>query len=275
MVTEVVVPQEWWRYPPWVESVAGRVTQLKVGRILIYRRVTASTNDDVRLLAREGAPDGLVVVADEQTHGRGRLGRPWIAPAEACLLLSVLFRRPFPMERVGQLSMIMGLAALDAIQGVTGLRAGLKWPNDIILADRKVGGILSEVESQGKLMRWAIVGLGLNANADFSPYPELAETAVSLAAVLGREVDRSELLASLLRSLSARYARLVEGSSPVEEWQARLGTLGRRVSVRTARDTVTGEAEFVSDEGSLFVRLDDGSRCEVFAGDVQLSEATE
>ncbi len=259
-------------YPPWVESVVSRLRLLKVGSEFVYRPVTSSTNDDTRNLALEGAPDGLVVLADEQSHGRGRLGRAWLAPPETCLLLSVLFRRSIPVEQAGQLTMLMGLAALDAIREVAGLEAELKWPNDLMLSGRKVGGILSEVQLSGSRLRWAVVGLGLNVNADLSGYPEIADSAISLKDVVGREVDRGALLLVLMRALSVRYTHFLGGEPPVDEWQSHLSTLGREVTVQACRESFQGLAEFVTAEGSLFVRLADGTRREVLAGDVKLRE---
>ncbi|MGQ9554691.1 MAG: biotin--[acetyl-CoA-carboxylase] ligase [Anaerolineae bacterium] len=267
------MPQEWWQYPDWLAAAYKRLRHLKVGANLIYRRSTASTNDDARVLAIQGAPDGLIVLADEQTHGRGRLSRSWFAPPETCLLLSVLFRCSIPIARAPQLAMLMSLATLDAVEAVAGLRAELKWPNDFILNGRKVGGILSEVESAGQYLRWAVVGLGLNVNADFSHHPDLADSATSLKSVLGNEVNRGDLLVALVRSLSIRYSRFLKGEEPLTEWQERLGTIGRQVTVQIGDETVCGLADFVTAEGSLFLRLANGSRREIFAGDVKLREA--
>ncbi|MHB0877736.1 MAG: biotin--[acetyl-CoA-carboxylase] ligase [Anaerolineae bacterium] len=266
------VPTQDWQYPPWLTDAAGRLKLLKIGGNLIYRRVTSSTNDDVRLLARQGAPDGLVVVADEQTHGRGRLGRAWFAPPESCLLLTVLLRCAIPLPRAAQLTMLMGLATLEALEQTVGVRAELKWPNDVMLDGRKLAGILSECDSDCERVRWAAVGLGLNVNCDFSEQPDLASQATSLRTHLGREVERGPLLAALLRSLSIRYSRMLAGADPVSEWESRLGTLGRPVTVSSGLETFAGLAEFITPEGSLFVKLDDGSRREVFAGDVKLRE---
>lgn len=267
--------QDWWQYPPWLQEAAERAKGLKVGANLVYRRVTASANDDVRSLAQQGAPDGLVVVADEQTHGRGRLGRRWVAPAGSSLLLSVLFRHTMPVQRAAQLTMLVGLAALEGIEATLGIRADLKWPNDVLLGERKLGGILAELEPYDGYLRWAVVGLGLNVNADLSSHPEIGQAAISLREATGIEVDRGPLLLALLRALSRRYARLASGESPVEEWQSRLCTLGRRVTVEAGGERYSGTAEFVTPEGSLFVRQDDGTRREVLAGDVKLCSRLE
>jgi BirA family biotin operon repressor/biotin-[acetyl-CoA-carboxylase] ligase len=273
MLQKVEAPEAATRLPEWLAAARERTRGLKVGGKLIYRAVTASTNDDVRALALQGAPDGLVVLADEQTHGRGRLGRAWVAPAGDCLLLSVLYRCTIPLTQAAQLGMLTTLSALEAIEGLTGIRAELKWPNDILLQGRKAGGILMELDSAGDRLRWAVVGLGLNVNADFSGLPEIAGSAISLKEMAGASLDRGELLALLLLALSRRYARFLQGASPFAEWQSRLGTLGRQVVAQVGEEVLSGLAEFVVPEGTLFLRLEDGSRRELFAGDVRLGEA--
>jgi len=270
MLQNLEMPRDWWQYPEWLAAAHNRVRLLKVGGMLIYRAVTASTNDDARALALQGAPDGLVVLADEQTHGRGRLGRSWVAPAGTSLLLSVLYRCSIPLGHSSQLGMLTTLSALEGIESLFGIEAELKWPNDILLQSRKAGGILSELESAGERLRWAVVGLGLNVNSDFSGHPELADTAISLKDAVGSQVERGELLVAFLRALSRRYARFLAGEAPVAEWQSRLGTLGRQVVAEVGEETLSGLAEFATPEGTLFLRLEDGSRRELFAGDVRV-----
>ena len=257
-------------YPEWLKAAAERVRHLRVGRHLVYHEVTGSTNDDARRLAEAGAPDGLVVLADEQTHGRGRLGRAWVSPPGASLLLSALFRLPLPLAQAARLTMIMGLAALDAIGSACGLEAALKWPNDILLQGRKCGGILAELEGEGERLRWAVVGLGLNVNFSPAQFSELAATATSLQDCLGRPVDRGELLVALLRSLSSRYARLRRGQSPFPEWQSKLAMLGQEVVVEVGQEEISGLAELVTEWGTLIIRKEDGSRQELTAGDVRV-----
>ncbi len=270
MVQDAATTQDKQVYPQWLAQVAPQLQGLKVGGKLVYRSVTASTNDDVRNLAIAGAPDGLVVLADSQTHGRGRLGRRWFSPPEGSLILSALFRHPAPVEQAQRFTMIAGLALLDAISAVTRLRAELKWPNDVLVSGRKVAGILAETESSGPRLRWAVVGIGANVDIDFTPYPDLADSATSLSREAGRVVERGPLLVALIRALSRRYAALVAGGSPLEEWSSRLATLGQPVEVESGRSRFAGMAEGVTPEGALLVRLEDGSQQELLAGDVKL-----
>jgi BirA family biotin operon repressor/biotin-[acetyl-CoA-carboxylase] ligase len=264
-----------------------------VGRHPVYLAHVGSTNDEARRLARAGAPEGTLVVADHQTAGRGRLDRRWEAPPGTSLLLSLLFRPPLAPQQVQQLTMVCGLAAVDAIEAQTGLQAGLKWPNDVLVGESKVGGILTEVILAGQQVDYAVVGIGLNVNLDPGRLPDdLLAAATSLARQLGRPVPRLPLLWALLRAVESRYLALKGGRSPQAEWAARLVTLGRPVTVTAAArpaplaaglapaplatgphdrpPVVEGVAEGVDANGALLVRLADGRLETVMAGDVTL-----
>lgn len=217
-----------------------------------------STNTVAANLAREGAGDGLVVVADHQTAGRGRLGRRWQAPPGTSLLVSVLLR-PGPPPGHAHLPMIaMALAASDACEAVCGgVRPLLKWPNDLVVGDRKVGGILGEATAES-----AVVGLGLNvAWGDVDPPPPGG----SLDGLAGRPVSRDDLLDALLTALADRLAQ--ETAGLLDDYRARSATLGRRVAVALWAGKVEGEATGITPDGHLIV--DDGVRVHVItAGDV-------
>jgi BirA family transcriptional regulator, biotin operon repressor / biotin---[acetyl-CoA-carboxylase] ligase len=209
-------------------------------------------------------------VADEQTAGRGRLGRSWWAGPEAGLLFSLLLRpTAFPVSRAGQLTMCLGLAAAEGIEATTGVGVALKWPNDVVYEGRKLGGMLAELELAGEQVAYAVLGLGLNANMDFAAAPaDLTDTAVSLALILGHEVDRAALLAALLARFEQHYDRLLAGEPPHAAWAARLDTLGRRVRVALPAASLTGVATGVTPEGALLLRTDDGTEHVVWSGDV-------
>jgi BirA family biotin operon repressor/biotin-[acetyl-CoA-carboxylase] ligase len=240
-----------------------------VGQNLVYRKQTGSTNDEARLLARAGAPEGTLVVADYQSSGRGRLERRWEAPAGSSLLLSLIFRPHLVAHQVQRLTMICGLAVTDAIKAETGLQVGLKWPNDLVIGGAKLGGILTEIELEGREVEYAVVGIGLNVNLDPEQLPEnLLVAPTSLSQVLGREVPRLPLLRRLLESIEERYTALRVGRFPQTEWTTRLVTLGQRVTVSATGACVEGVAEGVDDDGALLVRRADGRLATVLAGDV-------
>jgi BirA family biotin operon repressor/biotin-[acetyl-CoA-carboxylase] ligase len=247
--------------------MAGLDTEILGRQVVVYPSV-GSTNVIARSMADEGAGEGLVILADEQTAGRGRRGRGWHAPVGSSILMSILFRPELPASHANLLTMIVSLAALEGIREITGLAAGLKWPNDVLLNDRKVAGILTEGSFTGDRLDYAVVGLGLNVNFDPAEIPDIPTTASSLLAVLGRPVDRLALVRAILRATDRRYRALKAGQSPHEEWAQHLTTLGRHVTVTTPDGVVEGIAECVNQQGNLCVRQDDGTLAELAVGDV-------
>lgn len=240
-----------------------------LGRTIIHRAIADSTNDVARRAALEGAPEGLVVTADQQTAGRGRMGRTWQGE-EGSLLMSLLLRPSFHPTRLFALTMLSATATREAIHRATGLNCDLKWPNDLQIRGRKLGGILTEASLHGEGIDFAIVGLGLNVNLDVSRYPEIADTATSLRRALGREIDRGELLCGILEQIETRYewARRDRLDLIHQEWRSALVNLGQQVRVIDRGQVVEGLAEDVDLDGTLLVRQDDGKRIRVITGDV-------
>ena len=257
-----------------VEGIEKGLTTAFMGRRVVYYRSVGSTNDVARELAVQGAPEGTLVIADEQTAGKGRLGRRWLAPPGTGLLMSLLFRPRFLAPYQAQrLTMICSLAVVEAIEAVTGLAAAIKWPNDIMVQGRKAGGILTELGTTGEGLEYAVVGLGLNVNLDLGAMEamqELAATATSLSRELGREVSRLALLWGILARVEGRYQRLEAGALPHDEWASRLVTLHNNVIVDTPQGVVEGWAEGVDADGALILRTNGGERQRVLAGDVTL-----
>ncbi|MBI4277335.1 MAG: biotin--[acetyl-CoA-carboxylase] ligase [Armatimonadetes bacterium] len=246
---------------PWAQ-VLGRLATRAMGRPLVpYGRV-GSTNDVARDLAEAGAGEGTAVVAEEQTAGRGRQGRTWHSPPGG-LWLSVILRPARPSPGVG---LAVGVAAATALRRATGADVRLKWPNDLVIAGRKLGGILLEAAGGA-----VIAGIGINLNVDEAHLPpEVRASSISLAAHLGRPVDRAGVLADLLGDLEAEYAAWRHGGAAalLSSWRALSATLGRPVSVVLPEARVEGLAEDVDEEGALLVRQADGSLRRVVAGDL-------
>lgn len=266
------------RLPLQWEALKRALATRVVGRNLHWYETVDSTNTVLLARAAEGAPDGTVVVAEYQTGGRGRGVRRWWAPPRTCLLFSILFRPPLLLPAEShQLTMLCSLAVCEAVEEVAGLALALKWPNDLLLAGRKVGGILTEGAFTGARLAYAVVGVGLNVNvafgapggeADAQELAHLAEEATSLMHHLGHPVDRTALLQAILRRVDDRYHRLAEGERFHQEWSRRLATLGQRVRVQTGTETLLGVAEAVDEGGALLVRLEDGQVRRILAGDV-------
>ena len=218
-----------------------------------------STNRYLLDEARRGAPEGLVAVADVQTAGRGRRGRGWMAPPGASLLVSVLLRPALPPEQTPLVTMACGVAMVDAVARVAGFAPGLKWPNDVVVGDRKLVGILVERDDDA-----VVVGAGVNV--EWQAFPaELGETATACNLEAGHSVDRRELLDAFLAQLDRRYADL---DAVVVEYRARLATLGRRVRVERPDGFLVGRAVGLGAAGQLQVEVDGGDVLEVHVGDV-------
>jgi BirA family biotin operon repressor/biotin-[acetyl-CoA-carboxylase] ligase len=248
---------------------------------------TGSTNADAMGLLRDGAPEGIVLVADHQTAGRGRRGRTWEAPAGAGLLMTVVLRPP--AEAVELCTMAVAVAAVEAVEAVGGFSPRLKWPNDLVWPgdgsgpDRKLAGILAEADWPAGSTPDAgyrpprpaerigvVVGLGLNVDWPAELPEELAEIAVACNHVTGRAPDREDLLVALLHALDPWYAGLVAGERAplVAAWRERSATLGRRVRVDLGPEDVEGTAVDVTEDGRLVVELLEGGRRTLATGDV-------
>jgi BirA family biotin operon repressor/biotin-[acetyl-CoA-carboxylase] ligase len=247
----------------------GLATRL-MGQCLEVHEEIDSTNTRAVAWAQSGAPDGAVVVADHQTQGRGRLGRQWHAPSGSSLLLSLILRPPLSLWQAQRATMICSLGALEAIEEIAGLAAQIKWPNDIVLAGGKLGGVLTELGARAHELDYVVVGMGLNVNLDLAALPEALTPPASLLATLGRPLSRVALLQALLLHVERRYEALRVGWSPHTEWRMRLATLGQRVQVGTPEQVIEGRAEDVDADGALLVRTDDGELRRVLVGDVTL-----
>jgi BirA family biotin operon repressor/biotin-[acetyl-CoA-carboxylase] ligase len=253
------------------EAIAANLTTRLLGRAGIhYLALADSTNEVARRLADAGAPEGTLVIAEEQTAGRGRLGRRWLAPSGTSLLFSLLLRPNLPAGQAMRLTMLAGLGAAEGIQAATGLVVRLKWPNDILVAGRKVGGVLIEAGLSGDRLDYAVAGIGINVNFRPAEVAGIPPTAGSLAEALNRPVARLPLLVAVLAALDARYLALQAGQSPRADWVARLDNLGQTVDVLTPNGVESGLAEAVDDDGALLVRRADGSQVHILAGDVSL-----
>jgi BirA family biotin operon repressor/biotin-[acetyl-CoA-carboxylase] ligase len=250
------------------EAITQGLQTRFVGQQVLYYPSIWSTNQLAKRLAVEGAPAGTTIVADEQTAGRGRMGRVWLAPPGTSLLLSVILRPTIAVGRLPQLLMASALATASAVERSTGLSVLFKWPNDIMLRRGKAGGILIESGMRGEVLDYAVVGIGLNVNFDVGEFPEIVETATSLSKELGHRVDRLELVRALLRLLESEHERLQAGQSPHQRWADRLMAIGEALEISTPWGEERGTMEGVDAEGSLVLRRADGSIARITVGDV-------
>lgn len=227
-----------------------------------------STNDVAAEWIRDGAEAGAAVIADEQLKGRGRKGRLWHTPPGVALAVSVVVKpQSLYLHRVPMLGAV-AIAELCEQVGLT--QVGIKWPNDVQIAGRKVCGVLPEAVWDGQTLLGVVLGMGVNISVDFVGSP-LENTATSIQFALGQPVNRIDLLVYLLERVDYWAARL--GTYQLfNTWKSRLTTIGQRVTVQTEPEVINGSAESVDAQGALIIRLDDGTQQRVIAGDIALGE---
>lgn len=257
-----------------IPLVTSLSRQSMFGRAFRYYDEIDSTNLEAKKLASEGAPEGTVIIAEAQSAGRGRLGRRWTSPAGKGLLFSVVMRPDLPMSDAHLLTLVAATAAAEAVETQTGVPIRIKWPNDLYVDDRKVGGILLEISGEQDDIDWVVVGMGLNVNTEYAELPvPLRRTAASLKMAAGRPIDRSELLARILLTLEETYlTTLKRGFDPVLSSFRERDYLSRKtVSVQTREGPVVGEVIGIDDRGALLLQLPHRHVRRFYAGDVTLN----
>jgi BirA family biotin operon repressor/biotin-[acetyl-CoA-carboxylase] ligase len=246
-----------------------------VGRDIRVFKETTSTNDIVEKLARDGVKEGVVVFAESQTKGRGRLGRKWISPANQGLWFSVLLRPQLRPAEATQLTVAAATALARAIQNRTQISPDIKWPNDLLIGGRKIAGILTEMSAEVDRVNYVIVGMGVDVNQSASDFPpDVRKLATSLKLECGRPVHRAELAAAILQELDRDYLRVCRGEFPAlaDEWESRCTTIGQHVTVRIGERRVHGRAESLDDAGALLVRTEHGRIERIIGGDVTVEK---
>jgi len=244
-------------------------TQL-IGRQLHHFFQIGSTNEMAMQMGREGKADGTVVMAEEQTAGRGRLGRSWFSEKGSGIYLSVLLFPPLPPRKAPLLSLLAAVAVHQTIQQLCALSPDIKWPNDLLLSGKKCAGILVEMNADLDRIKYAVIGIGLNVNQRSFPSP-INQTATSLFLETNRAISRIDLTARLMHSLDELYRTLLaEGAAAmIREWSHRSSfALGKKLSLEWNGKKITGETVGLTQEGYLRIQLEDGSVQEVSSGEI-------
>lgn len=259
---------------PLAEELRRGLSTRMVGREIRYFLETDSTNRQAYALGEAGASEGLIVIADRQSAGRGRLGRAWISPPGVNLYLSLLLRPPLPPYAAPQLTFLSALAVSRAIAAVTGLTPTHKWPNDVLLNGRKVAGLLNEMSAESDRIRFVVLGIGVNLNMTADQFPaDLRAPATSLLLVGGKPVARALFGRALLEQLDVLYAEyLRHGPAPImAAWEAHCDLVGKPVTVDEGGGTpLRGTVAGIDRDGALLLTLADGSTERVLSGDVKL-----
>jgi BirA family biotin operon repressor/biotin-[acetyl-CoA-carboxylase] ligase len=246
-----------------------------IGREIRLFPEVASTNTVAMKMASDGAPEGTVVLAETQTGGKGRRGRKWISP-KGNLYMSVVLRPDIPLYKSPVITLMGAVAVASAIRGIYGVKASIKWPNDILISGRKLCGLLTEMSAEQDRVRHIVLGIGVDANMEPEALPpDVREHTTTLAAETGGKIDRTALLRHLLRELDRWYGVFLANERDVlQEWEALNVTTGNRVAISGAGEVLEGVAQGIDGEGRLIVRLDDGTVRTVAAGDVTILKKT-
>jgi BirA family biotin operon repressor/biotin-[acetyl-CoA-carboxylase] ligase len=249
-----------------------------LGKAIHHFGTLDSTNAEAYRLALKGAEEGEVVISESQEKGKGRLGRQWFSPPFLNLYLSVILRPKIPPHQASLITLMAAVATADAIRHFSGLLPLIKWPNDILLRDRKIAGLLNEIHSEIDRIHFVILGIGVNLNTDESMFSkDIRAAATSLRIEMGQTVSRKVFLQVLLQELERWYSIFLnEGSAAIlKAWRSRAHIKGRRVNVTSFGERLAGVAIDVGSDGALILETDYGKRRRVVAGDVEYSKKIE
>ena len=248
----------------------GLKTKYMARELYCYNE-SGSTNETAMKLAGEKAPAGTVVITEKQTAGKGRLNRNWSSPAGLGLWFSVILRPGISPKRAADLTFVAGLAVVKAIRSFTGLEAGLKWPNDIYINGKKACGILTEINADSDIVKYLVLGIGINVNTGKTDFPEELRTrATSLALEAGKKLSRLGLLNVLIAELEKQYEIYKKKGFPVfaAEWKKNSVIMNKRVKVKGLTETFEGIAVDIDPDGALVLRLNSGELKRIYSGDV-------
>ena len=243
---------------------------ISFGNRVLYMERTSSTMDQARKLAVEGCEEGTLVIAEEQSFGRGRFNRQWISPPGLNLYLTVILR-----PNIGwlpQLSMMAATSIVYAIKRISGfpLSPTVKWPNDVRIGGKKVAGILIENEIDGDSVEFCLIGIGINVNFDPTSHDSIVDIATSIRNEIGHDVSRLETMRVLIEQMETSYERIKKGISIVSEWEDLIDTIGKRVTVLALSEKFQGHALGVNESGSLVVKMDNGTVTAFSGGEVTI-----
>jgi len=243
-----------------------------MGRTLHYFQSIDSTNSKAYQLAMEGAKEGEVVVAESQSQGKGRLGRQWFSPPFLNLYLSVILRPKIPPHQASMMTLMAAVATAEAIQHSAGLDPKIKWPNDLLLRERKVAGLLNEIHSEADRIHFIILGIGVNINMETKMFPrEIRQKATSLKIEKGEMISRKDFIQILLQRLERWYSTLLEEgpSAILEAWRKWAEIKGRWIKVISFGEALLGRAIDIDSDGALIIETKEGGEKRILAGDVE------
>ena len=239
---------------------------------IVFHETVDSTNTLLKGLAARGAAEGTIVIAEEQTAGRGRMGRAWLSPGHSNLYVSLLLRPFVQPDQVFVLTMVMALATIDGVEKVSGLGPMIKWPNDLYVDGRKLGGILTELSVKDRAVEYVVLGLGLNVNWKPGEERGIIYPATSVLKETGRKISRNGLLVEILISFEDYYGRVLGGNIAeiYDKWNERSMLLGKPVEIKTTDGSLFGRALRIDRKGALVIEDDNGKEQTILNGDVSV-----
>jgi len=250
----------------------SRMKNNKLFDKVIYHPSVSSTQTVAHQLVNEGAVEGTVVVADEQTEGRGRLGRIWKSEKQSGIWMSLVLKPNIDIRQAPQLTLVTAVAVTRALRDITGVNIEIKWPNDLLVNGKKLVGILTEMQADPDRIQSVIIGIGVNVNHD-QFYDEMSSIATSLKLETDQNFDRAEIIGKILSEFSWLYEMyMTKGFSLVKPlWEAHTLSIGKNIIARRAKDSIEGEAIGINDEGVLLLKDKDGQIHEIYSADIDFA----
>jgi BirA family biotin operon repressor/biotin-[acetyl-CoA-carboxylase] ligase len=266
--------------PPYEKSMKLNQEKLKqsldgnfIGHQLHYYEKIGSTNDEAFRLGLAGAPEGTALIANSQSAGKGRMQRVWHSPAGSNIYTSIILRPEITPARTPHISILAGVAVAEVLESYCPDRIKLKWPNDVLIDEKKVCGILSQIKTAASEVDFIVLGIGINVNISYSQFPkEICSLATSLAIETGREISRQELIIRLYENLAKWYKQLLQdGFGRIKEkWLSMSPMIGKTVQVMFQEETVSGKAIGLDEDGSLILLAAENKEFKVSAGDATI-----
>jgi len=245
----------------------------KMGHHVHFEETVTSTQKIAQTLANEGAEEGTIVVAEQQTNGRGRMARQWYSPSGTGIWMSLIIRPNIAVQATPQLTLLTAVAIVQAIEEITPLKPDIKWPNDILINGKKLVGILTELQAEADRVHSIIIGTGINVNQSITDFPEeLHHVATSIHLETDKQWDRAQLIQEILLKFENLYSLyLAQGFRPIKLlWEGYAVSLQKPITARTINGTVEGKAIGINDAGVLLIQTSDGSVKQIYSADIEL-----
>ncbi|EEL51384.1 Biotin--[acetyl-CoA-carboxylase] synthetase [Bacillus cereus Rock3-44] len=244
-----------------------------IGRTVYFEESVESTQHIAAKLAYEGAAEGTIVVAEEQTAGRGRLSRKWHSPKGTGIWMSIILRPAIPVHHAPQLTLLAAVSVAQAIEKCIGVNVGIKWPNDILIEGKKAVGILTEMQADPDKINAVIMGIGINANQSKEHFAdEIKEIATSLAIESGKPIVRAELMQQIFLQMEKLYEEYIKNGFSVIKllWESYAISIGKEITARTMKETITGTAKGITADGVLILEDRTGHIHHIHSADIEI-----